>query len=95
MKLLVLILVLAVYSVFPASAEMSAITVPASVVKFDKKTITIRVNEKNVTVPREIAGNRELKKGESILLTFRGRQISHLLSGDKESRSPASERGRK
>lgn len=74
-----------------ASAEMSAITVKASVVDFDEKSVTLSIDKKKVVVPRELVRKSEIQKGKKIQVTFRGEQISYLLKhGKQDHRSPAS-----
>ncbi len=74
-----------------ASAEMSAITVNASIVDFDESSVTLIVDKKRITVPRELLRKRELKKGKTLQVTFRGEEIAYLLGvKSPDRRSPAS-----
>ena len=80
---------------FLARAEMSAITVPASVAAFDAKSVTLKVNQKKITVPRRMLQKKDLKTGEAVQVTFRGKDISYLLSEGGDERRPASEKNKK
>jgi len=74
-----------------ASGEMSAITVKASVVDVDKKSVTLKVNDKKVVVPRDFLKQNKIQKGNTIQVTFRGDQISYLFGNkNADRRSPAS-----
>lgn len=90
MKHLALIIALTGWLNF-ASGEMSAITVKASVVQFDDKSVTLKIDDKKVVVPRNLIRKSEIQKGKTVKVTFRGEQISYLF-GNKNSdlRSPAS-----
>ena len=78
-----------------ARAEMSAITVAASVISVGENTVKVRIDKKEVVVPKSLVSERELKAGDAILVTFRGDQIKYLLPEGAENRQPASENPKK
>jgi len=59
-------------------ADMTSITVAASVHAFDAKTVTLQVNKKRVVVPRELVLKADLHTGEAVMVTFNGANISYL-----------------
>lgn len=73
-------------------AELSKITVAATVVSVAENSVNVRVDGRELTLPRLMVPGRSLKSGEAVLITFRGKQISYLLNSDKLGRMPASEK---
>ena len=73
-----------------AQAEMSAITVAASVVSVGESTVKVRIEKKEVVLPKAMLNDRQPKEGDAILVTFRGDQMKYLLDEKGEIRLPAS-----
>jgi hypothetical protein len=89
----------ALFMAFNARADMTAITVEASVRGFDAKTVTLQVNKKRVVVPRELVLKTQLHNGEAVRVTFQGANIQYLFKApnveakvDSSARKPASEK---
>jgi hypothetical protein len=78
-----------------AFAEMSSVRLEATVKSFDEKFVTIQLNKRTVRVPRSVVGNKTLKAGSIVQITFRGDEIDYLFPTDGGSeRSPASADGK-
>ncbi len=77
----------------PALAEMTAITVAASVLAHNEKSVTLQIGGRRFTVPRKVVKQRKFSNGEAILVTFQGDELKYLFASFGESnRIPASEK---
>lgn len=77
-----------------AHGEMRAVTVAAVVKSFSEKTVTVRVQNREITLPRSAVRQKRLSVGLAILLTLHGDQIEYLfksVASSDSDRKPASE----
>jgi len=77
----------------PARAEMSKVTVAVVVKSFDGQTVTVRLRQREITLPRKLIPQENLTTGSAIFVTLRGDEIRYLfkhVAAAESGRRPAS-----
>lgn len=91
LKLAALVFVV-IFTVF-ARAEMSAVTVAVVVVSYDERSVTVRLQDREIQLPRKLVRQERLTAGSAIFVTLRGEEIRHLfknVAASESGRRPAS-----
>lgn len=76
-----------------AHAEMSAVKVSVFVKSVDQKSVTIRLDQREITLPRSLIRNDRLRAGSAIVITLHGDEIRYLFKNvatAESGRRPAS-----